>query len=318
LDENNRIIDMKPELSDFRTEVINGLLSTPKKISSKFFYDKEGSEIFDEITKLPEYYLTRSEMEILEKRGMDIGRVIGENATVIELGSGSGKKALLLLRALKKTRELVFVDISVEALKGAMILIRHEYPQMPVMSICADYTKTDIMEKIDISGRKAIVFLGSTIGNMEPGDARTFISGCMRLLSSGETLTIGVDLKKNKSELEKAYNDNKGVTARFNLNLISRINRELGTDIPNGAFIHKAIYNDDLGRIEMHLESTRRQSFDIAGHEVIFEKGETIHTENSYKFSIEEFTSMLKTAGFREIKILQDEEQKYGLFTATA
>ena len=308
---------MKPKLSDFSEEVVNGLLSIPKKISPKFFYDNEGSQIFDEITKLPEYYLTRAELEILETRRTDIGRVIGADATVVELGSGSGQKGLLLLKGLIRPKELAFVDISIEALRNAVKLVHTYFPHIAVKGICADYTSTDVMGQMDIPGRKGIVFLGSTIGNMEPEEARGFISGCRRLLSDGETLTIGVDLKKDKETLERAYNDSKGVTARFNLNLISRINRELGAGIPGDAFIHKAFYNEGRGRIEMHLQSTRTQTFLIAGNEINFEKGETIHTENSYKYSIDEFSGMLKDGGFNRITLWQDSGQRYALFTAT-
>lgn len=311
------IIDMKPELSDFREEVINGLLSTPKKISPKFFYDKEGSQIFDEITQLPEYYPTRAELEILKARRNDIGKVIGEHATVVELGSGSGQKGLMLLEGLIRPTELMFVDISIEALRSAIDLVHSQFPQVPVKAVCADYTRTEVMGQMDIPGRKGIVFLGSTIGNMEPDEARAFISGCRKLLDSSETLTIGVDLKKDRKTLEMAYDDSKGVTARFNLNLISRINRELGAGIPGDAFIHRAFYNEDMGRIEMHLESTRRQTFVIAGNEVKFKKGETIHTENSYKYSIDEFSGMLKAEGFNDITFWLDSGQRYALFTAT-
>lgn len=308
---------MKPKLSDFREEVMKGLLSTPKKISPKFFYDNVGSQIFDEITQLPEYYPTRAELEILETRRNDIGKVIGEHATVVELGSGSGRKGLKLLGGLIKPAELVFVDISTEALMSAINLVHSKFPHVPVKAVCADYTRTDVLGQMNIPGRKGIVFLGSTIGNMEPDEARDFISGCRRLLFRGETLTIGVDLKKDRNILERAYNDSKGVTARFNLNLISRINRELGAGIPGDAFIHRAFYNEDVGRIEMHLESTRKQAFVIAGKEVKFEKGETIHTENSYKYSIDEFSAMLKMAGFNQITFWQDCGKRYALFAAT-
>ncbi len=308
---------MKPKLSDFREEVMKGLLSTPKRISPKFFYDEVGSQIFEEITQLSEYYPTRAELEILETCRDDIGKVIGERATVVELGSGSGRKGLILLGGLIKPAEFVFVDISAEALKSAINLVQSQFPHIQVKAICADYTRTDVLEQMNIFGRKGIVFLGSTIGNMEPDEARDFISGCRRLLSIGETLTIGVDLKKDRNVLERAYNDSKGVTARFNLNLISRINRELGAGIPEGAFIHRAFYNENEGRIEMHLESTRKQTFVIGGKEVKFEKGESIHTENSYKYSIDEFSAMLKEAGFNQIKFWQDSGKRYALFSST-
>ncbi len=316
MQESDEIVDMKPKLSDFREEAVLGLLSVPKNISPKFFYDDEGSRIFDEITQLPEYYLTRAELEILETRRNDIGRAIGEDATVVELGSGNGKKGLMLLKGFIRPRELIFVDISIEALRNAVKLVHTYFPYIAVKGICADYTSTDVMGQMNIPGRKGIVFLGSTIGNMEPEEAKGFISGCRKLLSEGETLTIGVDLKKDKETLERAYNDSKGVTARFNLNLISRINRELGAGIPGDAFVHRAFYNESRGRIEMHLQSTKKQTFYIAGNKINFEKGETIHTENSYKYSIDEFSGMLRDSGFNQIEFWQDSEQRYALFTA--
>ena len=308
---------MKPELSDFKEELLKSLTKSPKEISPKFFYDKEGSELFDEITRLPEYYPTMAELEILKTRQNDIGRSIGRNATVVELGSGSGQKGVILLKGLTEPEGIIFVDISMEALKSAVNLIREEFPQILVRAICADYTDTDVMRQIDIPGRKGMVFLGSTIGNMEPYEARGFLLGCRKLLSHGETLTIGVDLKKDRETLERAYNDSRGVTAKFNLNLISRINREFSVGIPSDAFIHRAFYNEKMGRIEMHLESTRNQVFEIAGRKFSFEKGETIHTENSYKYSIEEFTGMLRESGFTRIVFLQDSKQRYALFTAS-
>lgn len=312
------IINLRPQLSDFKEELIKSLTKSPKEISPKFFYDKEGSELFDEITHLPEYYPTMAELEILKTSQNDIGRAIGINATVVELGSGSGQKGLLLLKGLTEPEGIVFVDISMEALKSAVNLIREEFPHIHVRAICADYTNTDVMRQIDIPGRKGIVFLGSTIGNMEPHEAKGFLIGCRKLLSDGETLTIGVDLKKDRKTLERAYNDSRGVTARFNINLISRINRELGAGIPLDSFIHKAFYNEDMGRIEMHLECARDQVFTIAGKEIRFKRGETIHTENSYKYSIEEFTGIFKGSGFSQVQFWQDSKQRYALFTASA
>ena len=308
---------MKPELSDFKEELLKSLTKSPKEISPKFFYDKEGSKLFDEITHLPEYYPTMAELEILKSRQNDIGSAIGRNATVVELGSGSGQKGLILLKGLTQPEGVIFVDISMEALKSAVNLVRDEFPHFHVRAICADYTDTDVMRQIDIPGRKGIVFLGSTIGNMEPYQAKAFVLGCRKLLSHGETLTIGVDLKKDRDTLERAYNDSRGVTAKFNLNLISRINREFSAGIPGGAFVHRAFYNEKMGRIEMHLVSTGNQVFEIAGRKFRFEKGEAIHTENSYKYSIEEFTGILRESGFARIVYWQDSKQRYALFTAS-
>ena len=318
MQESYEIIDLKPQASDFRKEVLEGLLSEHKSISPKFFYDRTGSELFEEITKLDEYYPTRAEMEILTDKASEIGKVIGEGVSLTELGSGNGKKSVLLAKALHNPKEAILVDISMDALKDAMKRLMAENPDIPAKAVCADYTAIDVMSSIKMAGKKAIVFLGSTIGNMEPHDQRSFIAGCRKVLSDGETFTIGADLKKNPEVIDRAYNDSKGITAMFNLNLIARINREFGTNIPPDAFRHYAFYNSKEGRVEMHLISTKEQSYDIGGTTVRFRDGESIHTENSYKFSISELEAMLREAGFSETNVWKDSRDLYALITAVA
>ena len=312
------IIDLKPRLSDFKKDVINGLLSENKWISPKFFYDRTGSELFEEITKLDEYYPTRAELEILKDKASEIGEVIGKDVSLTELGSGNGKKSVLLAKCLTNPREVILVDISMDALKDALKRFGMECPNIPAKAVCADYTAIDVMSSIKMAGRKAIVFLGSTIGNMEPADQRSFIAGCRKVLSDGETFTIGADLKKNPEVIERAYNDSKGITAMFNLNLIARINLEFGTNIPPDAFRHYAFYNSKEGRVEMHLISTRDQSYNVGGITIRFREGESIHTENSYKFSISELEAMLREAGFSETSVWKDSRDLYALITAVA
>ncbi len=318
MQESYEIIDLKPQASDFRKEVLEGLMSEHKSISPKFFYDRTGSELFEEITNLDEYYPTRAEMEILTDKANEIGRTIGEGVSLIELGSGNGKKSVLLAKALHNPKEAILVDISMDALKDAMKRLMAENPNIPAKAVCADYTAIDVMSSIKMAGKKAIVFLGSTIGNMEPNDQRSFIAGCRKVLSDGETFTIGADLKKNPEVIDRAYNDSKGITAMFNLNLIARINREFGTNIPPDAFRHYAFYNSKEGRVEMHLISTRDQSYDIGGITVRFREGESIHTEDSYKFSISELETMLREAGFSKTNVWKDSRDLYALVTAVA
>lgn len=318
LSDSPEILDLKPELSDFRKEVVESLSSMPKRISPKFFYDEEGSRIFDEITLLDEYYPTRSEMEILSTRCSEISSTIGSEAVIIELGSGNGEKGARLLKCLPDPSAYVLVDISRESLETAWKNIRSEFPEVNVKAVWADYTRNEVMESLDFPGRKSIVFLGSTIGNMEPSDARRFIASCRRVLSPGENFIIGVDLKKGRAKLENAYNDSLGVTARFNLNLISRINREFGPVMDPAYFRHISFYNQEAGRIEMHLECLRDHDITLDGREIHFSRGETIHTENSYKYSGAEFMSILRESGFSQASFWTDSGSNFGLFSARA
>lgn len=315
---NTEIIDLKPKLSDFRTEVLQGLLREPKETHPKFLYDERGSSLFDQITELEEYYPTRSETEILEKQGPGIAEYIGEESTIIELGGGNGTKGSILLRSIRSPAGYILVDISRDALELAVKNISSAHPGLGVKGICADYTNYDVMAGLGVSGRKGIVFLGSTIGNMEPEEASGFISNCRKVMFHGDTLTIGVDLKKDTGKLERAYNDSAGITALFNENLIERINHIFGCQIEGSAFRHKAFYNSEKGRIEMHLESTRDQEIVLDGVAVKFRKGETIHTENSYKYSLIGFRKMLEEAGLEDVVHWTDSGGNFALFSSKA
>ncbi len=315
---NTEIIDTKPIVSDFRTEILQGLQENPKKTHPKFLYDEKGSNLFDQITDLEEYYPTRSEIEILEKQGSNIAEYMGKDSFIVELGGGNGTKGSILMRSIKAPRGYILVDISRDALELAVKNISTNYPDVEVKGICADYTHTEVMENLEIPGRKSIIFLGSTIGNMEPHEAQQFIENCRKVMSNADTLTIGVDLKKDTGKLEKAYNDSKGVTAEFNENLIKRINQAFGCCIEKSAFRHKAFYNVEKGRIEMHLESTRDQEIVLDGVSIKFRKGETIHTENSYKYSLDDFRNMFEKAGLGNIVHWTDSGGNFALFSATA
>lgn len=310
------ILDLKPKIADFRAEVLRSLQETPKKIKPKFFYDDRGSRLFDEITELEEYYPTRSEMNILETRCSDISHFIGPGATVVELGGGNGTKGSKILNCLDKPASYVLVDISRDSLEMAVQLLKSEHGKVNVRAVWADYTDTEVMQSLDFQGRKSIVFLGSTIGNMEPENARNFLLTCRNLLTEGEGMTIGVDLKKDRHILERAYNDSKGVTAEFNLNLINRINQEFGTQLKISDFAHLSFYDEEKGRIEMHLKSLRDQEFNLNGVNISLKKDETIHTENSYKYSIEEFTGLLQEIGFSQVVNWTDSGNNYALFSA--
>ncbi len=310
------ILDLKPKIAVFRTEVKETLSENPKRIRPKFFYDDRGSRLFDEITKLQEYYPTRAELEIIDTRCSEISRFIGPNAVILELGGGNGMKGAKLLKCLDNPDAYVLVDISRDSLEIAVQRLKSEFNGVSIKAVWADYSDPEVMESLHFPGRKSIVFLGSTIGNMEPLNARKFLQGCRNLLTNGENLTVGVDLKKDIKVLEDAYNDSKGITAEFNLNLINRINEEFGTSLDVSSFRHVAFYNSEMGRIEMHLESLKDQQFVLDDQSVDLKKGERIHTENSYKYSIEQFTEILRESGFSEVVYWTDSRGNYALFSA--
>lgn len=310
------ILDLNPKIADFKSETLKTLSQERKAIKPKFFYDDRGSRLFDEITRLQEYYPTRSELSILDGKCSEISQFIGPGATVVELGGGNGMKGSKLLSCLEEPESYILVDISRDSLEMAVRLLRSEHSNVRVRAVWADYTEPEVMRNLDFPGTKSIVFLGSTIGNMEPENAVKFLDGCRKILKSGESLTVGVDLKKDRSVLENAYNDSKGVTALFNLNLINRINNEFGTSINPSSFSHRAFYNEKMGRIEMHLVSLVDQEFILDGVRIRIKKGETIHTENSYKYSIDEFITTLKGLGFSHVVHWTDPNRNYALFSA--
>lgn len=310
------IIDLNPRMADFRTEVVQTLSENPKRILPKFFYDDRGSRLFDEITRLEEYYPTRSEIEILETKCREISSFVGTEATVLELGGGNGMKGSKLLKCLEKPVSYVLVDISKDSLEIAVDRLKSEHEGVDIRAVWADYTDPEVMKDLNFPGRKSIVFLGSTIGNMEPENAVNFLHSCRDLLAEGEKLTVGVDLKKESHTLESAYNDSRGVTAEFNLNLINRINQVFGTELDPADFRHIAFYNEEKGRIEMHLESQKDQEFVLDGVTIRLAKGEKIHTENSYKYSVEEFTHILRETGFPDVVHWTDSGGNFALFSA--
>lgn len=280
-------------------EILEGLRGTQKTLPSKYFYDEEGSRLFERITRLEEYYPTRTELGILEERLPEIARRIGKNAILIELGSGSSRKTRMLLDELPELAGYVPVDISGEYLAKVTEILDREYPDLMILPVSADYTRPMELPELRKGGCRYVFFYpGSTIGNFEPPQARDFMQSLSRVLKPGEGMLIGVDLqpgpKKPKSVIEAAYDDREGVTGAFNKNILVRINRELQGDFDPEAFDHRAFYNSDENRMEMHLVSRKDQRVTVAGETFVLRKGETIHTENSYKYSLEGFAALVR------------------------
>ncbi|MGE5522353.1 MAG: L-histidine N(alpha)-methyltransferase [Rhodospirillaceae bacterium] len=291
--------DLHPCTATLRDDVLHGLSQPRKALPPKYFYDTEGSALFERICTLPEYYPTRTEMEIMRLSARAMADRIGPRAVLIEYGSGSGLKTRVLLEALRPVA-YVPIDISTEQLQSAAAQVARQFAEVKVVAVCADYSEELHIESLDDIGaaRRAVYFSGSTIGNFTPEEAHVFLQRARTLVQPGGAMLVGVDLKKDHAVLHAAYNDAQGVTAQFNLNLLERLNRELGADFDVSAWSHRAFYNADLGRIEMHLESERDQRVTIAGKTFDFRRGETIHTENSYKYTIDGFQALASGAGF--------------------
>jgi L-histidine Nalpha-methyltransferase len=292
--------DLAPGEESFRDAVLGGLGRPRKAIPCKFFYDARGSALFEAICRLPEYYLTRTEVAILEANAPGIAAQIGPFGRLIEFGSGASTKARILLRALDRPAAYVPVDISREHLRDAAASLAEDFLSLPVVAVCADYTRPFLLPPLPgPDGKRVGFFPGSTIGNFEPDAAVAFLANYARILGPGGEMVIGVDLKKDPEILEAAYDDRTGVTARFNLNLFERINRELDGDLDVDRFEHVAFYNETEGRIEIYIRSLANQEAWIAGRHFRFGKGELVHTEYSYKYSIAEFRALAARAGFR-------------------
>jgi dimethylhistidine N-methyltransferase len=275
------------------------LRSTPKQVAAKYFYDATGSRLFERITELPEYYPTPCEMKTLREHAADIAKLIPQSAALVEFGSGSSKKARILLRAAPKLAAYVPVDICGEMIEQEAIELRADFPQLKVLPVTADICKPfELPEEAKQAPARVGFFPGSTIGNFEPHEASAFLRNAATILGVGSKLIIGVDLIKPIEVLNAAYNDAGGVTAKFNLNLLTRINRELGGTFRLNMFEHHAFYNRERHRIEMHLASLKRQKVKVAGETIDFRAGETIHTENSYKYSVESLAALARGVGW--------------------
>lgn len=310
-----RFFDFEPQLDDFRAEVLRGLASVPKQIPPKFFYDKRGSQLFEQITALQEYYLTRTEISILEENAAEIARLIGQRSRLIEYGSGNSRKVRILLDALGGRHAYLAIDISKDHLIESASRLAEEFPDVEVMAVCADYSQPFRLPRPEIypAGSDVAFFPGSTIGNFSPSQARQFLANTARAAGPGGGLLIGVDLKKDPAILDAAYNDAAGITAEFNLNLLARINAEAGADFDLNAFRHDAYYDGHDGRIVIHLVSLKDQCVRVNGSRFHFEEGEMMHTENSYKFEVGEFQQLAASAGFRPERVWTDARDLFSL-----
>ena len=304
-----------PENGLFLADVWDGLGARRKSLPAKYFYDAAGSALFEKITVLPEYYPTRTELRILDERGPEIAARLPEGAALVEFGSGSTVKLRRLLRHLPGLSAYVPVDVSGEFLAEQARVLRADFPDLPVEPVAADFTRPFTLPP-SLSGRPlAGFFPGSTIGNFEPAEAARLLDVFGRILGEGATLILGVDLVKDRDVLEAAYDDAAGVTAAFNLNLLHRINRELGGDIDPASFAHRALFNEAESRIEMHLVSRVAQTVRVAGRAFPFAEGESIHTENSCKYTIESFRALAARAGWSALDAWTDPD---GLFSVHA
>jgi L-histidine Nalpha-methyltransferase len=292
--------------SSFARDVIAGLTARPKRLSPKYFYDQAGAQLFEDITALPEYYLTRCELEILRERAPEMARFFPPGSALIEFGSGSSKKVRILLEAAPTIAAYIPVDISSEMLVQEAEELRRDYPRLAVLPVEADFTQPFSLPAEAAGMAHTGFFPGSTIGNFEPHEACAFLRHAGRVLGRGATLIIGVDLVKDTSVLNAAYDDAAGVTAKFNLNLLARINRELGANFDLASFSHEAFYNAERHRIEMHLASKKRQKVRVAGRAIEFRAGETIHTENSYKYTLDSFRALARGSGWDPVAVWTD------------
>ncbi|MEQ8822348.1 MAG: L-histidine N(alpha)-methyltransferase [Sumerlaeia bacterium] len=302
----------------FLAEALDGLSQPRKTLPCKYFYDARGSALFDAITELPEYYPTRTEAAILRASGGEMARAIGPAAHLIEFGSGSSTKTRILLDALIETGHAPAAytptDISGEHLAKSAGRLRRDYPGLCVEPVCHDYTNDLHVPPAHGARRKVVFFPGSTIGNFHPEEAEEFLGRIARLIGKGGGLLIGVDLRKDPAILEAAYDDAQGVTADFNLNLLRRLNAELGADFDlEGGWSHRALFNDEASRIEMHLVSQRRQTVRLGAERIAFAEGETIWTESSYKYTLDRFAAIAGKAGLVRKAVWMDKRRWFSL-----
>jgi dimethylhistidine N-methyltransferase len=301
----------------FLDDVLAGLAAPVRAIPARWFYDRRGSELFEAITRLSEYYLTRTETALLERRCPEVARIAGPGQAVVEFGSGASVKTRILLGACAPSA-YVPIDISGDFLRDAAASIAGDFPGLAVHAIEADFTRPiRLTAELDALPKLGF-FPGSTIGNMVPATGVDLLRAMRRTLGTGAWLLIGFDRVKNPAELVRAYDDDSGTTADFNLNLLERINRELGGDIPVDAFRHRALWNEKLSRIEMHLQATCDLGFQVAGRHFSMSAGETIHTENSHKYGERDARLMLLAGGWTPVEEWTDEEARFALVLARA
>ena len=298
---------------DFAEAVLTGLSQHPRSIPCRFFYDARGCALFEAITRLPEYYPTRTETGLLKAHRAEIAALAGPGRVLVEFGSGSSRKTSLLLRALGAVAAYVPIDIAAESLEEAARWLSERHRGLAVVPLVADFTVTRALPAIAQSAPRLGYFPGSTIGNLGHAEARAFLANAARLLGAGSLFLVGVDLKKSEELLLPAYDDAQGITAAFNLNLLERINRELGGTFDLSRFAHEAIWNAKAGRIEMYLVSQAEQIVRVADRTFSFGAAERIHTENSHKYSVAEFRALARASGWTPLKVWTDPGQLFSL-----
>jgi L-histidine Nalpha-methyltransferase len=299
--------------AEFGKAVLAGLARSPRALPCRYFYDATGSALFEAITELEEYYPTRVETALLETHGPEIASLMGEGRVLVEFGSGSSRKTSLLLAALNRIELYIPIEIAGDSLAEAAAWLAARHEGLAVRPLVADFTKTRALPVIARARRKLGFFSGSTIGNLSHDEARGFLANAARLLGRGSAFLIGVDLKKDPTILLPAYDDSRGITAAFNLNLLARINRELDGDFDLDRFAHHVLYDASHGRIEMHLKSLGRQVVRVLGQRFSFATGERIHTENSHKYSVDEFQALARSAGWSVVKAWTDDHRLFSL-----
>ncbi|MEH6516234.1 MAG: L-histidine N(alpha)-methyltransferase [Halioglobus sp.] len=304
--------DEHPAAGDVRSEIVAGLQAQPKSINPKYFYDTVGSQLFEQITQVPEYYPTRTEKKLLHEHQVEIAEYCGSDCIFIEPGSGNCEKVRLLLNSFKPA-VYAPVDIAADFLKSAAMELGREYPWLEIQAVCADFNQSwSFVDQLP-AGKRVVFYPGSTIGNLEPAAALSFLKRICNVVGSGGGALIGVDLHKSSERLTAAYNDAEGVTADFNFNALTRINDVLDAEFERAEFEHKAFYNGEQQRIEMHLVSRRSQSIRCNGSSISMAQGESIHTENSYKYSVDGFSELAASAGLQVQRSWVDEDQLFSV-----
>ncbi len=312
-----QFFDLAPVLRTMREEVLESLLAPQKTLAPKYFYDERGSQLFDEITRLPEYYPTRTETALFEAHSAEISGHFNGAVTLIEYGSGSSRKIRALLEGMKPAA-YVPLDISGEHLETSAKTLQADYSWLNIYAVCADYSQDIALPEAIPRHQPMAFFPGSSIGNFAPTDAQAFLRRVRALVGEQGKLLIGVDRKKDKRVLESAYNDTAGVTAAFNLNVLTHLNRELEGNFDIAGFAHRAIYNEEIGSIQMFLESLVDQQVELAGEHIEFAANEQIHTENSYKYDPAQFAKLAAGAGWKEELHLTDPQNYFSVFLLQA
>jgi len=312
-----QFFDLAPVLRTMREEVLEGLLAPQKTVAPKYFYDERGSQLFDAITRLPEYYPTRTETALFEAHSAEISDHFTGAVTLIEYGSGSSRKIRALLEGMKPAA-YVPLDISGDHLEASARTLQADYRWLNIYAVCADYSQAIALPDAIPRNQPMAFFPGSSIGNFAPADAGAFLRRVRGLVGDHGKLLIGVDRKKDKQVLESAYNDAAGITAAFNLNVLTHLNRELEGDFNPAGFAHRAIYNEEIGSIQMYLKSLVDQEVTLAGERIEFAANEQIHTENSYKYDPAQFVELAASAGWVEELHLTDQQNYFSVFLLQA